>query len=108
MWFRAPDACVWMMIVAILGAFLKHDFSEIKVVSTNLLNVLVVVYFFQGLAIVSYVFEALKVSPLWRGIWYLLILVQLFLMVSLVGFVDFWLEFRERLSRKSTQENKGF
>ncbi len=106
--FRVPDAAVWLVILAIPGAFLQHGVEWLKVCSMNLLNVLVVVYFFQGMAVVSSAFIVFRISPLWRGIWIALILVQLFIVVSLVGLVDYWLDLRERLARKPAEENESF
>jgi hypothetical protein len=106
--FRIPDAFVWIAIAAVFGAFVKHGNSQVELISMNVLNVLVVMFFFQGIAIVSQAFRSFKVSPFWQGLWYILLVFQLFFLVSLVGFADFWLEFRERLARKPAASNKSF
>ena len=110
--FRMPDVVVWLVVLAIAGAFLKHGNSLVELVSVNVLNALVVLYFFQGLAIVTQAFRVFKITGIWRSIWYVLIVLQLFLMVSLLGFADYWLDFRERLNRKpgpkSAESNRGF
>lgn len=106
--FRVPDLTVWLVMVAILGAFLQHGNRWLETVSINAINVFVVIYFFQGLAVVSEAFQAFKVSPFWQGIWYVIIVLQLFLLVSFLGFIDYWLDFRERLSRKPAETNKSF
>lgn len=98
--FRVPDAMVWVAIVAVFGAYFQHGINWLEVISKNTLYVLVVVYFFQGLAVVSCAMRAWKVAPFWQGIWYFVLVVQLFILVSLVGFADYWLDFRERLLRK--------
>ena len=106
--FTVPDVCVWLVMLAILGAFLKHSFAPVTLIAINAINVFVVLYFFQGLAIVAHAFRTFKVNPFWQGIWYVLIVLQLFLLVAVLGFVDFWLEFRERLARKPAESNKSF
>ena len=106
--FRAPDATVWLVVVAIFGAFFRHGNTVAEAVSINVINVLLVVYFFQGLAIASHAFRVFKISPFWQSIWYVLLILQLFLMVSVIGFADYWLDFRERLARKPAESNKGF
>lgn len=105
--FRIPDVFIWLTIAALFGAFVKHGHSLVETVSVNSLNVLVILFFFQGLAVVSHAFRAFKVAPFWQGLWYIVLVLQLFLIVSLVGFVDFWIEFRERLARKSAATNKS-
>ena len=106
--FRAPDATVWLVVVAIFGAFFRHGNVMAEAVSINVINVLMVVYFFQGLAIATHAFRVFKISPFWQSIWYVLLILQLFLMVSLIGFADYWLDFRERLSRKPAESKKSF
>lgn len=106
--FRVPDVFIWLSIVAIFGAFFRHGNELAEAVSINTLNVLVVSYFFQGLAVASRAFRVYKISAFWRSLWYVVLVLQLFLLVSLVGFVDFWLDFRERLARKPAEPNKGF
>jgi hypothetical protein len=106
--FQVPDLTVWIVMLAILGAFLQHGQLLVTTISINALYVFTVLYFFQGLAVVCQAFETYKVSPFWQGIWYVLIVLQLFLLVSLIGFVDFWLEFRDRLARKPAETNKGY
>lgn len=107
--FRVPDALVWVAIAGIFGAFYRHGNALAETVSINALNVLAVLYFFQGMAVIAYAFKVFRVSSFWRSLWYLILVLQLFLVVSLIGFVDFWVEFRERLSpRKPAATNKGF
>lgn len=106
--FSLPDAFVWLVVVAIAGAFLKHGKPSVELAAVNLLNVLVVLYFFQGLAVISQAFRTFKVSGVWQAIWYVLLVLQLFLMVSLIGFADYWLDFRTRLNRKPAETNRGF
>lgn len=106
--FRVPDVFIWLSIVSIFGAFFRHGQAWAEIASVNALNVLVFMFFFQGLAIASHAFRVFKVSNFWRSLWYVVLVLQLFLIVSLVGFTDFWLEFRQRLTRKPAATNKSF
>lgn len=105
--FRVPDLFIWLTIVSIFGAFFQHGIKWAEILSLNVLNVLVVVFFFQGLAVIAHAFRVYRVGPFWQGLWYIIFVIQLFLVVSFVGFVDYWIEFRERLSRKPAETNKG-
>lgn len=106
--FQVPGATVWLSMLAILGAFLQHGNHVLEMVSVNLLNILAVLYFFQGLAVVATAFEVFKVGRVWQTLWYIMIVLQLFLLVSLLGFADYWVEFRQRLSRKPTEAKNSF
>lgn len=105
--FRIPDFFIWVTIASIFGAFFRHGHVVIEITALNVLNILVVVFFLQGLAVVSRAFDVYRVSPFWRGLWYIVLVIQLFLVVSFIGFVDYWMEFRERLSRKPAETKKG-
>ena len=106
--FRVPDAFIWITTASIFGAFYRHGNEMIETISINAINVLAVIFFFQGLAIASHLFRAYKISAFWQGLWYFVLVLQLFFLVSLVGFADYWLDFRERLTRKPAETNKGF
>ncbi len=106
--YRVPDIGVWITIIALFGAFFRHGVVWAQVTSLNILNIVVVAYFFQGLAVITEAFKVYRVGPFWRAIWYTLIVLQLFLMVSVIGFVDFWVDFRERLARRPTEPKQSF
>ncbi len=106
--YRVPDVFVWVTMVAILGAFTQHKIAWFEVVSENLLVALITIYFFQGLAIIVRSFRAFRVSPYWQFFFYLLIVLQLVPLVSLLGYVDFWLDFRLRLAKKVSEINKSY
>jgi hypothetical protein len=108
-WFRLPDAYVWPLIVALYFAFTRASWPAwpwLQPVSLNILNVLVVLYFFQGLAVIVKAFELLRVAAFWQILFFALILPQMVLFVSVLGLMDYWLNFRVRLSRKATEWNK--
>lgn len=104
--FRLPDVFVWLTIAALLGSFAKTDVRWAQVVGMNLLNICVLLYFFQGLAVIVRFFDVMKVSPFWRTVWLVLMVLQLFLVVSIIGLIDYWMDFRHRLKGKSEQINK--
>lgn len=106
--YQVPDLTVWLVMAAVLGAFLQHGNNTVEVISINALNIFFMLYFFQGLAIVAHAFRTFKVGLFWQTFWYIMIVMQLFPVVSLLGFSDYWLEFRQRMMRKSEETNKGF
>lgn len=107
--FRIPDSFVWMFIAALLAAFVKLPVPApmIQTVALNFLNVLILLFFFQGLAVVVRLFDVLRLGVMWRVLFFTLIVFQLFLFVSAVGLVDYWANFRLRFHRKTKEiENK--
>ena len=101
--FRVPNVMIWIFIVSLLGAFTKQGPPLIWQVSMNVLNVAVLTYFFQGLAILYKYFESFKFSVLWRVILTTLLILYLPFLLSLIGVLDYWIDFRGRLMRKTAQ-----
>ena len=93
--WKAPDFLVWGVVVS--GAMLLLPDRDLKIVGLNGLLVLMIIYFFQGIAIVSFYFEKKRFPRILRVFLYTLIGLQqlvLFLVIGL-GFFDMWLNFRK-------------
>jgi hypothetical protein len=105
--YRNADAMVWVSIVTLLGAFLELGFPQVQIVCQNIFYVLVFLYFFQGLAIVATFFALMRVAFFWQSLWYFVLVFQLLPVVSLLGFADYWLNFRQRLIRRTTDQKRG-
>ena len=92
--WKAPDPLVWGVIGS--GLMLLIPSSGIKLAGINGLLILMTIYFFQGIAIISYYFEKKRFPRILRVFLYALIALQqlLLLLVIGVGFFDIWLNFR--------------
>lgn len=104
--FRLPDFTVWIFILSLLAAFIHTDKTWIRAVGSNVFNVMLVVYFFQGLAVIFRTYEVLKVGLFWQVIMTALFVVQLFPAVSFIGLVDYWMDFRGRLNKSQKQTSQ--
>jgi hypothetical protein len=78
--------------------------SSFKIIGLNSLLVILVIYFFQGIAVVSYFFEKKRFPTFLRLIFYTLLAIQqLFLLCVIgIGLFDIWINFR-----KLNVENNG-
>jgi uncharacterized protein YybS (DUF2232 family) len=92
--WKAPDRLVWVAIGS--GILLLFSHPGLKMVGLNNLIVMMMIYFFQGIAIVSFYFEKKQFSRVLRILLYGLIAVQqlLLVVVIVVGFFDIWIDFR--------------
>jgi len=93
--WKPPEFLVWGAILCGVGLLLPD--KTIKIIALNGLIVLMTVYFFGGIAIVSYFFEKKRFPIVVRVFLYSLIALQqlfLFLVIGL-GFFDIWLNFRK-------------
>jgi uncharacterized protein YybS (DUF2232 family) len=92
--WKAPERLVWVAILS--GFLLMVPHTGLKFLGINILIIMMMVYFFQGIAIVSFYFEKKRVPRLLRGILYALLVLQQFvlLVVIALGFFDLWVDFR--------------
>ncbi|OEU52349.1 MAG: hypothetical protein BA872_09870 [Desulfobacterales bacterium C00003060] len=92
--WKAPEYLIWVAIAS--GVLLLFGHTGLKTLSINGLIVMSMIYFFQGIAIVSFYFEKKQFSRVLRGILYGLIAMQqlVLLVVIAVGFFDMWFDFR--------------
>ena len=93
MW-KAPEYLVWGVIGCGLALFLPEP--TIKTIGQNGLLILMTVYFFQGIAIVSFYFEKKRLPRFIRFFLYTLIAVQHLILLAVIGlgFFDMWVNFR--------------
>lgn len=98
--FRVSDGLIWValfsLLFSVLGGF-DSKFKTLETVGSNLVNVFIVVYFFQGLAVLEHILIQVRAGVFLRTFSYFIFLGQLFLALSIVGFLDFWFDFREKI-----------
>jgi uncharacterized protein YybS (DUF2232 family) len=92
--WKAPEQMVW----GIIGAFalILVPIELVRIIGLNGLIIFMTVYFFQGIAVVSFYLEKKKIPMLLRVLFFGLIGIQqiLALMVIGLGFFDVWINFR--------------
>jgi uncharacterized protein YybS (DUF2232 family) len=93
--WKAPELIVWGVIGS--GALLLVPALAAKMVGLNGLVVFMVIYFFQGMAVVAFFFQKKQIPRLARMVLYGLIVVQQLVMLAVigVGFFDTWFNFRK-------------
>jgi uncharacterized protein YybS (DUF2232 family) len=94
--WKAPDYLVW----AVIGASVLLFFPDkvLKMTGLNFLLLLMMIYFFQGIAIISYYFEKKRVPRALKFFLYSLIALQHFVLLFVIGlgFFDIWLNIRKQ------------
>jgi hypothetical protein len=108
--FRAPDFLIWLAMFSFLLSFLEVGNDRVTVISMNFFNALMGVYFFQGLAVLEVFLLTFKAGTFTRIFVYFVIIGQLFFLLSIVGIIDYWVDFRKRLKKigmKEKNQNNG-
>jgi len=92
--WKAPEHLVWVAIAS--GVLLLFGHPGIKMLGINGLIVMMMIYFFQGIAVVSFYFEKKQFPKILRILLYSLIAIQqpLLLVVVALGFFDIWIDLR--------------
>jgi len=93
--WAAPDHAVWGVIVP--GFLLIPEVPVLRQAAGNVLGVFALVYMFQGIAVVSSVFDRFKLSWFFKALGWLLIALQPFLALAVwcAGLADTWADFRK-------------
>lgn len=93
-YWKAPEPLVWVLILA--GGLIWASEGFLFWVGVNVVLVLGVIYFFQGMAVMAYWLEKKNAPKLLRYGLYLLIAVEAFLAVgvAMAGLFDLWFNFR--------------
>ncbi len=105
--WKAPDKLVWFVITA--GALILIPAESFKIAGLNLLSIFLFMYFFQGLSIVHFFFQKKDAPYFLRGLFYILIFAQHYLLLAVVGlgFFDLWVDFRKINREVKLSEEKG-
>ncbi len=93
--WKSPEHLVWFAIAG--GLMLLLPWGPAKLLGSNLILVMGTIYFFQGLAIVSYYFEKWRVPLFVKGFVYAVLFLERMasMAVAVLGLFDVWFDFRK-------------
>lgn len=95
--WKPPELLVWAAIGC--GAVILFPIPDktIKFIALNGVIILMTIYFFAGLAVISFYFEKKQFPPMLRFFLYSLIALQQIVLLFVIGlgFFDLWLNFRK-------------
>ena len=93
--WKLPEQMVWGVITA--GVFLFISSSLFNTIGLNLLMILGLLYFFQGLAVVTFLLARWSVPRTVKFFLFMLLIVQAYgmILLAILGLADVWLNFRK-------------
>lgn len=99
--FRNPDLLVWILIAD--GFLLLLPASVTTTPALNILLLIIMLYFFQGMAVITALITKHSIPVFVRVILYAILIIQPYLLalVASIGLFDLWVDFRT----PKTQEN---
>lgn len=106
--WQAPEILVWVVIGS--GLLLLLPNNPARLIALNVLILLLTVYFFHGIAIISYFFESKNLPVALRFLIYSMIAIWNLLLVFVVGlgFFDMWVDFRRLKQPKKPDDDLDF
>ena len=92
--FRNPDLLVWILIVD--GFFLLLPVSATTTPALNILLLIIMLYIFQGMAVITALITKHSIPVFVRVILYAILIIQPYLLalVASIGLFDLWVDFR--------------
>lgn len=92
--FKSPDYVIWLLIAA--GFAMLAGNPVITTPALNVLVVLAVLYFLQGLAVISTIIRRQSFAGVLRVVLYMMLLIQPYMaaLVAALGIFDLWGDFR--------------
>jgi len=102
--WRSPEGLVWILIASGFVTVLLD--GPIRLIGLNVFLVVAGCYFLQGLAVVAFFLDRLRVHPLLRPVVFFFLIVQYLaaICVTLVGLVDLWADLRRLRPRPADPE----
>jgi uncharacterized protein YybS (DUF2232 family) len=102
--WRSPEPLVWGLIAS--GFLCLFTSGQLRLIASNVLVVLGLIYFLHGLAVVSFYADRWRLPRIARAFIYAILFLQQFatLAIVLTGLFDMWMDFR-RLHKKPDEED---
>jgi uncharacterized protein YybS (DUF2232 family) len=102
--WKAPEPCVWVLIVG--GILYVMPIPRLPIAGLNVLLLVGLVYLIQGLGIVLFYLQKASVPPVFRGLAYVVLVLQpIFLLgVAVFGLFDLWFDFRRMRNKREESQ----
>jgi hypothetical protein len=94
--FSVPDYFIFIILTTFFLSFFKGVPAQVATVSVNAFNIVAVIYFFQGLAISECFLIWFRMGYFFRVLFYVFIVGNFFPILTLLGVLDYWIDFRKR------------
>ena len=104
--YKVPDYFIWIALTALLFTALNLKSTLVSAIAMNIFNISMVIYMFQGIAVLEAALSVFRVGPLMRFFTYFILIGQLIPLMSVTGLVDYWVDFRVRLYKWATSKSQ--
>lgn len=96
--FSLPSWTIWIFILTLFLSFVNFPIIKMfKTTGLNILNVFFGFYFLQGLCLMTDLLSLFKIKKLSKKLIYFLSFVYFFRIISIIGFMDYWFDFKKKI-----------
>lgn len=99
--FRLPDSFIWVSLFSFLFSVVETPIPILQVIAINFAVVSVVSFFFQGISVFEFATRIFKVGRITKLMLYLLIITWALPVITVLGFADYWIDFRRHMRKKA-------
>jgi hypothetical protein len=105
--FKIPEATIWVFTVALAGSFLIDPLKAfvLQKVSYNILFICSSLYYFQGLAVLGYMMDRLRLNYFLKVAFFFIMAFHLFALVVALGLSDVWFGYRSKVFKNLIKNN---
>lgn len=97
--YKVPEPFIWIALLGFLFSFENFGNEWLSVLGMNVTIISVVLYFFQGLSVLEVLLLAIRAGVFSRILAYFVFIMQLPMLLSMVGFIDYWVDMRRRIRK---------
>ena len=98
--FRLPDMFIWVSLFSFLFSVVETPYEFLQVIAINLAVVSIVSFFFQGISVFEFAMRIFRVGRITKLLLYLLIITWALPVITVLGFADYWVDFRRHMRKK--------
>ena len=99
--FRLPDMFIWSSLFAFLFSVIETPFQFLQVIAINFAVISIVSFFFQGIAVFEFATRIFRFGRVSKLLLYLLIITWALPVITVLGFADYWVDFRRHMRKKA-------
>lgn len=99
--FRLPDMFIWVSLFSFLFSVVETPFHFLQVIAINLAVVSIISFFFQGISVFEFAMRIFRVGRITKLLLYLLIITWALPVITVLGFADYWVDFRRHMRKKA-------
>lgn len=105
--FKVPEYIIWVFTLSLAGSFLLDPakYFILQKISLNVLFVSLCAYYFQGMAVLGFVMNRVRINYFLKVVIFFVLAFQLFAAVVALGLSDVWFSYRSRVFKNLIKNN---